>query len=279
MSHKAMSIPLKRGRFFADSDDERAPSVVIVDERLATRFWKDADPIGRRMWKPESAGELTAGPGSKTRFYTVVGVVGNVRTRGLTEKEPVGMYYFPFAQNVGRGMTLVTRTAGDPSSIAGSIRQQVRVIDPELPFFSVKPMQQRVDESLVSRKTPMLLASLFGGIALFLAAIGIYGVLAYQVAQRRKEIGIRIALGSDGRRIFGLIVSEGLWLLGAGVGVGLGGAFVIRKAMETQLFGVQPMDPVVLAAVAAVLGLVAFAACAVPARRAARIDPLIALND
>ncbi|HYT68591.1 MAG TPA: ABC transporter permease [Vicinamibacterales bacterium] len=276
---EAMSIPLKRGRLFADSDDERAPSVVIVDERLATRFWKDADPIGRRMWKPESAGELTAGPGPKTRFYTVVGVVGNVRTRGLTEKEPVGMYYFPFAQNVGRGMTLVTRTAGDPSSIAGSIRQQVRAIDPELPFFSVKPMQQRVDESLVSRKTPMLLASLFGGIALFLAAIGIYGVLAYQVAQRRKEIGIRIALGSDGRRIFGLIVSEGLWLLGAGVGVGLGGAFVIRKAMETQLFGVQPMDPVVLAAVAAVLGLVAFAACAVPARRAARIDPLIALND
>ena len=140
-------------------------------------------------------------------------------------------------------------------------------------------MQQRVDESLVSRKTPMLLATLFGGIALFLAAIGIYGVLAYQVAQRRKEIGIRMALGSDGRRIFGLIVSEGLWLLALGVAVGLAGAFAIRKAMETQLFGVQPMDPLVLAAVAAILGVVAFVACAVPARRAARIDPLVALND
>jgi ABC-type antimicrobial peptide transport system permease subunit len=140
-------------------------------------------------------------------------------------------------------------------------------------------MTQLVDESLVSRRTPMLLATLFGAVALFLAAVGIYGVLAYQVAQRRKEIGIRLALGSDSRRIFSLIVSEGLWLLGAGLAVGLAGAFAIRKAMETQLYGVQPMDPMVLTAVAAVLGAVAFAACALPARRASRIDPLIALNN
>jgi predicted permease len=276
---EAMSVPLKRGRLFADPDDERAPRVVIVDERLAKRFWKDQDPIGRRMWKPNSAEELTTGPGPKSLYYTVVGVVGNVRTRGLTEKEPVGMYYFPFAQDPGRGMTIVARTAGDPAAIAGSIRQQVRAVDPELPFFSVKPMQQRVDESLVSRKTPMLLSSLFGGIALFLAAIGIYGVLAYQVAQRRKEIGIRIALGSDARRIFGLIVSEGLSLLAAGIVVGLVGAFAIRKAMETQLFGVQPMDPLVLATVAGVLAVVAFAACAIPARRGAHTNPLVALTD
>jgi predicted permease len=276
---EAMSIPLKRGRFFTSSDDERAPGAVIVDERLAKRFWRDQDPVGRRMWRPDAPEELAKGPGPKTRYFTVVGVVGNVRTTGLTEKEPVGMYYFPFAQNVGRGMTLVARTAGEPTAITGGIRQQIRAIDPELPFFSVKPMQQRVEESLVARKTPMLLATLFGGIALFLAAIGIYGVLAYQVAQRRKEIGIRLALGSDARRIFGLIVSEGLWLLAIGVGAGLAGAFAIRTAMATQLFGVQPMDPLVLAAVGAVLALVAFVACAVPARRAARIDPLIALND
>jgi putative ABC transport system permease protein len=176
-------------------------------------------------------------------------------------------------------MVMAARTAGDPSAIVGSIRAQVQEIDPELPFFSVKPMQQRVDESLVNRRAPMLLASLFGGIALFLAAVGIYGVLAYQVAQRRKEIGIRLALGSDGRRIFGLIVSEGLALLGLGVVVGFAGAFAIRRAMETQLFGVQPMDPIVLSAVTLALGLVAFLACAVPARRAARIDPLTALTD
>ena len=125
----------------------------------------------------------------------------------------------------------------------------------------------------------MLLASLFGGIALFLAAVGIYGVLAFQVAQRRKEIGIRMALGSDARRIFSLIVTEGLWLLAVGVAVGLAGAFGIRRAMETQLFGVQAMDPTVLALVTGVLGAVAFLACAVPARRASRIDPLIALTE
>jgi predicted permease len=275
----AMTIPLKRGRLFTASDDERAAKVLIIDERLAKRFWKDGDPVGRRMWKPDAPDDLTKGPGPKTRYYTVVGVVGNVRVTGLTEKEPVGMYYFPFAQNAGRGMTLVTRTAGEPATIVSAIRHEVTAMDPELPFFAVKPMQQRVEESLVSRRTPMMLASLFGAIALFLAAVGIYGVLAYQVAQRRKEIGIRLALGSDSRRIFQLIVSEGLWLLGVGIVTGLAGAFAIRRAMETQLFGVQPMDPVVLSAVAGTLALVAFVACAVPARRAARIDPLIALTD
>jgi predicted permease len=276
---EAMSIPLVHGRLFAASDDNKAANVVIIDERLAKRFWKGQDPVGRRMWKPESAQELTTGPGPKTHWFTVVGVVGNIRLTGLTEKEPVGAYYFPFAQNVGRGMVLATRTAGDPSSVVGSIREQVRRIDPELPFFSVKPMAQRVEESLVNRRTPMLLASLFGAIALFLAAVGIYGVLAYQVSQRRKEIGIRLALGSDGARIFNLIVSEGLTLLGLGVVVGVAGAFAIRSAMATQLYGVQPMDPAVLAVVTVVLGAVAFLACAVPARRAAHIDPLVALTD
>jgi putative ABC transport system permease protein len=140
-------------------------------------------------------------------------------------------------------------------------------------------MRQRVDESLVSRRTPMLLALTFGGVAVFLAAVGIYGVLAYQVTQRRREIGIRLALGSDSRGIFGLVLKEGLVLLGAGVLFGLGGAFAIRRGIETQLYGVGAMDPLVLSAVAGVLALVAIAACSLPARRASRINPLIALND
>jgi predicted permease len=276
---EAMGIPLKRGRLFNASDEATAPRVIIIDERLAKRFWKGADPVGRRMWKPDSPEEFTKGPGPKSTYFLVVGVVGDVRVRGLAESEPVGMYYYPFAQSPGRGMTIVARAAGDPTALTRPIREQIRSIDPELPFYSVRAMQERIDLTLVSRRTPMMLATIFGGLALFLAAIGIYGVLAYQVAQRRKEIGIRLALGSDGRRIFGLIVSEGLWLLAVGVGVGLAGAFAIRTAMATQLYGVQPMDPLVLAAVAALLGIVAFVACAVPARRAANIDPLIALNN
>lgn len=277
---EAMRIPLKRGRLFTASDTESSQKVVIIDERLAARFWKGQDPVGRRVWKPESAQDLTAaGPGPKAHWFTVVGIVGNIRLIGLTEKEPVGAYYFPSTQDVERGMVMAVRSAGEPTALVSSIREQVRQIDPELPFFSVKPMQQLVDDSLEGRRTPMLLASIFGAIALFLAAIGIYGVLAYQVAQRRKEIGIRLALGSDGRHVFGLIVSEGLWLVAVGSVAGLAGAFAIRSAMATQLFGVQPMDPRVLALVGVTLGFVAFLACAVPARRAARIDPVIALTD
>jgi predicted permease len=276
---EAMNIPLKRGRFFTASDNERAPKVTIIDERLAARFFGQKDPIGRRLWQPDKAEELTRGPGPTSRFFTIVGVVGNIRTRGLTEKEPVGAYYFPVAQDTIRTMTLVARTTGDPEGLTQSIRREVTAIDPELPFYGVRSMGERVSLSLLSRRTPMLLATLFACVALFLASLGIYGVLAYQVSQRRREIGIRLALGSDASRIFRLVVREGLMLLAIGVAAGFAGSFAIRRAMETQLFGVQAFDPLVLASVAALLGLVAFTACAVPARRAARIDPLIALTD
>jgi putative ABC transport system permease protein len=276
---EAMNIPLKKGRLFTASDNERAPKVTIIDERLAARFFGRKDPIGRRLWQPDKPEELTRGPGPTSRFFTIVGVVGSIRTRGLTEKEPVGAYYFPVSQDTIRTMTLVARTAGDPDSVTQAIRREVAVIDPELPFYGVRSMGQRLSQSLLSRRTPMLLAVIFACVALFLASLGIYGVLAYQVAQRRREIGIRLALGSDGGRIFRLVVREGVMLLAIGVAAGLAGSVAIRRAMETQLFGVQALDPVVLASVAGVLGAVALTACAVPARRAARIDPLIALSD
>jgi len=276
---EAMRIPLVRGRFFADSDTAQAPRVVIVDERLAQRFFGTRDPVGRRLWKPDDPQELTRGPGQNTRFYTIVGVVGSVRARALTEKESIGGYYFPVAQAAIRTMTLVARTAGEPETLTESIRREVMTIDPELPFYGVRPMQARIDESLIGRRTPMLLGTIFAAIAVFLACIGIYGVLAYQVAQRRREIGIRLALGSEPRRIFQLVLQEGLVLLGAGLAVGFGGALAIRRAIETQLFEVRAFDPLVLAAVTAMLIAVAALACGVPARRASRIDPLIALTD
>src|SRR5262249_27185269 len=133
---EAMRIPLKRGRYFTASDDGRANRVVIIDERLAARFWKGQDPVGRRMWKPDAPDDLAKGPGAKTTFYTVVGVIGNIRLTGLTEKEPVGAYYFPLRQQPQRGLVMAVRTTGEPSTVAGSIREIVRRVDPELPFYS-----------------------------------------------------------------------------------------------------------------------------------------------
>jgi ABC-type antimicrobial peptide transport system permease subunit len=183
------------------------------------------------------------------------------------------------AQDAARTVTLVARTAGRPEALVGAIRRELASIDPELPFYGVRPMQERVEASLLNRRTPMMLATLFGGIALLLAAVGLYGVLTYQVSQRRREIGIRMALGSGSGEIFTMVVREGLVLVGVGLVAGLGGAFAIRRVLEAQLFGVGAMDPAVMSLVALVLGIVALAACAVPARRASRIDPLITLAE
>jgi predicted permease len=276
---EAMKISLKRGRFFAASDDDRAPRVVIIDERLSTRFFGAEDPIGRRLWQPETPDDLTRGPGPTARYYRIVGVVGSVRTRALTEPEPVGAYYFPIAQNMIRTLTLVARSRTAPERLTESIRREIVALDPELPFYGVRPMRARIDESLLNRRTPMLLGSVFASIALFLASVGIYGVLAYQVSQRRREIGIRLALGSEPRRIFRLVLQEGMMLLGTGLALGLAGAFALRRAIETQLFGVEPTSPVVLLAVMGLLTAVVVVACGLPARRAAHIDPLIALTE
>jgi putative ABC transport system permease protein len=176
-------------------------------------------------------------------------------------------------------MTLVVRGAGDSTALVPAIRQQLRAIDPELPLYSVRTMAARMHESLADRRTPMVLVIVFAIVALFLAAVGIYGVLAYQVSQRRKEIGIRVALGSDSRSIFGLIVKEGMSLMAGGLVAGLAGAFATRRTLAAQLYGVGPLDPVVLGSVGLMLALVAFTACSLPARRATRIDPVIALGE
>ena len=276
---ETLNVPVTRGRTFNDSDTETSPGVVIVDARLAQRFWPGVDPIGRRMFQPENPNDLLA-PDKNTRWLTVVGVVGETKMAGLvTTEDRVGTYYFPLRQASQRGLTLTVRTTGDPLAMTPAIRQQLRAIDPELPLYSVRTMADRMNESLADRRTPMVVAIVFAVVALFLAAIGLYGVLAYQVSQRTREIGIRLALGSDSRRVFGLIVKEGMALLAGGFIAGVGGAFAIRRTMAAQLYGVGPMDPLVLGSVAAVLALVTFAACTLPARRAARIDPIVALSE
>lgn len=276
---ETMRIPLLRGRTFTSGDTEKSQRVAIVDERLARKFWPGADPIGRRIFQPENANELVAPP-PHARWITVVGVVGTTKMAGfISTSEPVGTYYLAASQAPERGMTLVVRSTSDPSALVPAIRHQLRGIDPELPLYSVRTMAARMNESLAGRRTPMVVAIVFAVIALFLAAVGIYGVLAYQVSQRRREIGIRLALGSDARRIFGLIVKEGMSLMAAGLLAGLAGAFAIRRTLESQLYGVGALDPLVLGSVGVMLAIVALTACSLPARRATRIDPVRALSD
>jgi ABC-type antimicrobial peptide transport system permease subunit len=232
------------------------------------------------MYMPnEIKGDLTAIT-DKTVFFTVVGVIADIKLHDLTEgAKSVGAYYFPAAQDVSYGLTFALRTAGDPLSLTSAVRGALNGLDRELPVFDVQTMDARMEKSLVSRRSPVVLSLSFGVIALFLSAIGIYGVLAYLVTQRRREIGIRIALGSSARAIFDLVLREGLILIAGGFVIGAIGAVALRKSLESQLFGVSASDPIVLAAVTAILAAVAVVACALPARRATRIDPIVALSE
>jgi predicted permease len=276
---EAMDVSLLKGRFFTDADGGTAPKVAIVDEKLAKHFWPNQDPIGRRLYKPSSINDLLAIT-KDTVFITVVGVIRDVKLHGLVEgAQVVGAYYFPMDQDTSAGMTFALKTAGDPALLSNSVRAAINGLDPQLPVFDTQTMEERTEKSLASRKSPMLLALSFGAVALFLSAIGIYGVLAYLVTQRRKEIGIRIALGSSAAAVFELVLREGLLLIVGGFVVGAAGAFALRKSLESQLFGVSATDPVVLATVVVVLALVAVLACAFPARRATKVDPIIALAE
>jgi predicted permease len=276
---EAMGVKLVRGRFFEDADRPDARPVIIVDEKLARRFWPGRDPIGRRLYRPTDINDLTAIT-DKTVFLTVVGVIGDVKLHDLTEgDEAVGAYYFAMAQNTSRLLTFALKTSGRPASLAGGLRAAVASLDPELPLFDVRTMAQRADTALVDRRSPAMLALAFGGVALLLSAVGVYGVLAYLVTQRSKEIGIRLALGSSARAIFELVLREGLLLIGAGCALGVLGALALRRSLDGLLFGVRATDPLVVGTAAALLALVALTACALPARRATRIDPLVVLAE
>jgi putative ABC transport system permease protein len=275
---ETMRIALVRGRYFQDSDISTSQPVIIVDEELAQRFWPNQDPIGHRMYQPSDSSNLLK-TDEHTRWLYVVGVVRSVRIEDLSTSPPVGVYYFPYSQSPERYFTLTARTAGSPESIMQPIRSKMAAIDPELAIFDVHTMSERGELSLASRRTSMTLALGFGALALFLAAIGIYAVLAFVVAQRRREIGIRVALGSTPGRIVRLVLHEGLVLVGLGLVVGIAGSFLLHSAVASQIYRVSPFDPLVLLSVIAVLGVIALAACLVPARRAVQVDPMIVLNE
>jgi putative ABC transport system permease protein len=265
---QALGIPLLRGRFISEQDREKSPMVAVVDDAFVKRHFPEEDPIGRGI----DIGNGTDG------FYEIVGVVGNVRTDTLGDA-PVPTMYVPYKQDVFSQMWVVARgRTGDPGPVSGSVRQALREIDPALPAFSITPLATVVSDSVAQRRFSMMLLALFAGIALFLAAVGLYGVVSYLVSQRTREIGLRMAMGAAPGNIVRMVLGGGMKLALIGVVIGLTGAFALSRYVETLLYDVTPSDPMSYAGTAGILLAVAAVACYVPARRAMRVDPLVALQ-
>ena len=264
---KAMRIPLVAGRFFGDADTSDAPPVCIIDEYLAKKYFAGASPLGQQIQR-----------GSTARF-TIVGVVGTINSIDLGQPVTKERIYYPATQQGLGSMALVLKTGLDPQSIVPQVRAAVRAIDPEQPIADVRTMEEWMSRSLQNRRANMMLLTVFGAVALVLSAVGIYGVLAFGVAQRIREFGIRQALGGDRSSILRLVLAQGLKTAGAGVVLGLAASIVLARFLQSLLFEVAPRDPVVFAGVAIVLFTVAIAACYIPALRATRVDPMIALRD
>ncbi len=272
---EALGERLLRGRTLLPSDTAEAQPVALVNETLARTYWPGQDPIGKR---------LRMGSSTKRPWMTVVGLVKDVRHNGVTaaikEKFYVPYAQFPIARDgdAARGMTLVVRVASDPMSLVNPIRAEVRRLDPRLPIASVRPMTDVVDASMATPRLTGSLLSIFAGLALVLAAIGVAGVLAYLVSRRRREIGIRMALGASRANVLGLVMRRGVAYAGAGIGAGIVAAFFLTRLMEGLLFGVAPRDPLTFLVVSAILLAIAAAASLIPALRAAQVDPLEALR-
>lgn len=277
---KAMSIPLLRGRLFDERDNAAGPRVIIVNEAFARKYWPKGDAMGQRI----TIGGGTGPFADPTR--EVVGIAGNIRESGLDQNPPPVMYV-PQAQ-VNDGLTAlgngilpvawVVRTAGNPLALAQTVRREVAAIDSQQALFDFRSMGDVLAKANANRRFVLLLLMVFAGVALLLAAVGIYGVMAYSVEQRSHEIGIRIALGADNGRVVSLVVRNGMMLAGAGLVIGLAGAFGLTRFLSSLLFGVKATDPSTFAGVAAALAAVALAASWIPARRATRVDPIAALR-
>jgi predicted permease len=265
---RAMQIPLINGRLFNDSDTTDATPVVIVDQYFVDRYFPGKGAIGRQIVR-----------GRNTPPRTIVGVVGTVNSIDLAQPVIKERLYYPVTQAAQPRMAVILKTTMDPTTLVAALREAVLTIDPDQPISDVRTMDQWVARSLEVRRAPMVLLGLFGGVALVLSAIGIYGVLAFGVAQRVREFGIRQALGANRQSILSLVLVQGMRTVGFGIALGLAGAYALSRFLETLLFGVQPHDIAVFAGVTALLLLVAVLACYLPARRATEIDPMTALRD
>ncbi len=287
---KAMNIPLRSGRYFNDHDDRSnlagkdlskfsapekevaALDTVVIDEEFARRHWPNEAAVGKRI---RLGG---GGPETKAPLLTVIGVVGRVKMEGLGEDSKRVQGYFPFAQIPGGNLTVIVKAAGDPNQLISAVRQQVKAVDPDQPIYSIRSMDDIRAESVAPERLNLTLLSLFAGIALVLAIVGIYGVMSYSVTQRTHEIGIRMAIGAQPRDVFRMIIRQGMLLALIGVGCGLLGAFGLTRLMATMLFGVEPTDPATFVSIAVLLTAVALVACYVPGRRATKVDPVESLR-
>jgi len=265
----AMGVPLKNGRWLTDQDGPDSPRVTLINETMAKRFWANEDPIGKRF--------TFGGGGPNARWMTIVGVVGDMRRRALDVGARCETFQ-PLAQSPSRSLSLVVRTSGDPMSLAPAVRAEVRALDRDSPVLNIATMDQVIGTSLAERKFQTTLLGLFSGLALVLAAIGIYGLMYQTVARRTHEIGVRMALGAGARDVLAMVVREGLVLALAGIGLGLAGAFALTRLLSTLLYGVSSTDPVTFVAAAGILVLTSLAASWIPAYRAAKVDPMEALR-
>lgn len=265
---ETMRIPLLQGRGLSTADIADRPSVIVISESMARRFWPGENPIGKRLtmtFSPEKSRE-------------VVGVVGDVKDDGLDVLDPVATLYVPLAQQPTPYLSLVVRTSSPPSTLISAISNAVHEVDRQQPVLDVITMEDIVAGSLSHQRFNMLLLSAFSGLALLLAAIGIYSMLAYSVRRRMREIGVRMALGAQRGDILQMVLGQGTKLALIGTGIGIAAAFGLTRLMSSQLFGVTATDPVTFLSVAALIVLVALAACYIPARRATKVDPMVALR-
>jgi putative ABC transport system permease protein len=272
--HRTLGIRVVEGRTFESSDrSENAQRVAVINQAMARRFWQGS-PIGRRVNPMVS---------NQPNFFTIIGVVEDVKNIGVDK--PAGTELYLLDQQVAqlfRGIgrqNFTVRATGDPALVAAAVRSAAREIDPALPVFGMQAMTDSVADSLVRPRFLSILLGSFSVIALVLAAVGIYGVMAYSVSQRTQEIGVRMALGARSPDVMKMVLAQGTTLAAAGVGIGLAGAFALTRLMSTLLFEVSVTDPVTFAAVVGLLSVVALLACYIPARRATKVDPMIALRN
>jgi putative ABC transport system permease protein len=264
---RVMGIPLLKGREFSEADHERAPMVTIINETMAKRLWPNADPIGQRI--KETSNERA--------WREIVGIVGSVRHRARGE-EPRPELFVPWSQGPAPALNVAVRTQAEPASFAAALGRAVTAIDANLPVFEVRTMEERLYDSVAQPRFRTALLGVFAALALVMAAVGLYAVMAFSVAQRTHELGIRIALGAQRREVIGLVLRQGGILVGIGIAIGLAGALALTRLLTTLLYEVRPTDPSTFLAIPTLLMIVAMLACWLPARQAAKVDPIVALR-